>query len=233
MTRMRWHARTLGVCAVGVALCGPFESAGAQSVYGKAGFLGAGVGYAHGLSESWTVRADVTTIGTYHRDGSTNDFDYTGKLRSNQAGAYADWFPFDNGFRLTAGLHLRDTRIDADGHPTSSGTVTVGDTRVSFGPGDDARARVKLPSVAPYIGIGWGHNVLQRKAGWGFIADVGVAFGKPRVSFDVSDSLRTKLNLATGGNAQREIDKQRDEFKDDFDKLKVFPQLYVGAAYYF
>ena len=208
--------------------------ANAHEIYAKAGFLGAGVGYAYGVNESFTLRGDVTTMGSYHRDGNVSNLDYKGTLRNNQAMVYGDWFPFNNGFRLSAGLGVRDTRIKADGRPNSNGNVTIGDTTVAYGADDSVSATAELPAVAPYIGIGWGHNVgQQRKAGWGFVADAGIAFGKPKVNFSVSDSLYAKLNAATGGQAQAEIDKQQREIEDKANKLKVFPSLYIGVSYTF
>lgn len=222
-------AAALSLCA---AACGTVQ---AQSIYAKAGFLGAGIGASYGLSPAVTLRADVTTAGSLSRSGSTSDFDYRGKLRVRQAGGYVDWFPFDNGFRLSVGLQARDARLDADARPRASGTITIGGTTVGFGSEDRADARATLPTVAPYVGLGWGHNTAQRasKPGFGFIADLGVAFGKPKVDFWVSDSVRTKLDVITGGRAQDQIDRQRDEFQHDVDKLKVLPQAYVGVAYYF
>lgn len=222
-----------GLFAAGVLTMSGSALASGQ-VYGKLGFLGAGVGYAYGLNSTIGLRADVTTAGSFSHDGHASHFDYSAKLRNNVATAYVDYFPFNNGFRLSAGLGVRNTKIDAHARPNSAGEITIGDTTVSYGPGDSADARAKMPNVAPYLGLGWGHNVgQQRKKGFGFIADVGVYFGKPDVSFNVSDSLYAKLNLATGGNADAEIAKQHREIKDEADKIKAFPAVYLGVSYTF
>ncbi|MBB5213605.1 hypothetical protein [Parapusillimonas granuli] len=64
---------------------------------------------------------------------------------------------------------------------------------------------------------------------WGFVVDAGVYLGKPKTSFDVSDSVRAKL----GPDAQQAIDKQYDDIHDKAKKLRVFPSLYVGVSYSF
>lgn len=228
---MKHALQTLGLTAV---LAMTASGACAQEVYGKIGFLGAGLGYAHGISPSLTARADFTTAGSYSHDGSSSGLDYEARLRNNQATAYLDWFPFDSGFRLTAGLGVRSTRVTADARPDGAGTVTIGDTTVGYGAEDRAHAKVEMPRFAPYLGLGWGHNVgRDRKTGFGFVADVGFYVGKPDVNFSVNDSLRTKLNLASGGNAESEIRRQRTDIQDEADKLKVFPALYVGISYTF
>lgn len=148
-----------------IPLSGPLQ---AQSVYAKAGFLGAGIGYSQGISPALTLRADITTIGSYQRNGHSSDFDYRAKLHSNQASGYLDWFPFDSGFRLTAGLIARDLKATANARPNTAGEITIGDTSVTYGANDHADARIRFPSVAPYVGLGWGHNVGQRtQPGWG------------------------------------------------------------------
>ena len=49
-------------------------SAQAQEIYGKAGFMGAGIDYAHGARTPLTPRGDVTTVGAITRDSSRSDF---------------------------------------------------------------------------------------------------------------------------------------------------------------
>jgi hypothetical protein len=230
---MKVTKHMFGACVVGVALWGTLSGAQAQSIYGKAGFLGMGVGYAQGVTQSFTLRADVVTAGSFGLKASLGEFDYKARLRSTQGGAYADWFPFDSGFRFTVGVSVRDTRADIEARSNIEGTITVGDFSIPFRSEDEARAQVKLPSVAPYVGIGWGHDVKRQKPGWGLVADLGVAFGRPKVSFEVNDAVLAKLDFVTGGNGQAEVDKQREAFKDDMSRFKIFPQAYLGAAYYF
>jgi len=218
-------------------LCGVLLSpaAQAQGVYAKAGFLGAGLGYSHSLSDSFSVRTDFTTVGTIKRDRSEGRLDYSARLKANQLGAYGDWFPFGNGFRLSGGLHVRKLQVDAEGRPNQAGTITINNTVVGYGPGDVVKGRVKFPTVAPYLGIGWGHHGKQ-EAGFGFVFDLGVAFGKPKTTLEANDSLRNKLEIAAnfgGTTAAAEIEAQRRELADTADKVKFFPQLYVGVSYRF
>ncbi len=211
-----------------------FGAAQAQEVYGKLGVLGAGVGYAHGLSPSVTLRADFSTIGSIGHDGNSGDFDYEAKIRNNVGTAYVDYFPFEGNFRVTAGLGLRDTRVTAHGRPNIAGFVDIGDAvDIPLGPDDRADAEVEFPSVAPYLGLGWGHNAGRAaEPGWSFFADVGLYIGRPKTSFSVSDSVRASLTAA-GYDADAEIQKQRDEIHDEAKKFAVFPSVYVGVAYRF
>ena len=214
------------------ALC---SSASAQSIYTKAGLLGAGVGYGQAVNSNLGLRADWTTIGNHDKEGTSGDFDYNGKLKFDQTSLYADWFPFAGTFRVTGGVNLRNAHLTADARPNQLGSVTIGDTTVGFGAQDQVTAKVELPKVAPYLGIGWGHNMAVQKPGFSMFVDLGLSFGKPKVSLQVSDSVRDKLNQdpSNPNRAQQEIDKQIQTIADDSDKIKVFPQLYIGVAYKF
>jgi len=198
-----------------------------HSMYVKGGFLGAGVGYAYGVNERFTLRGDFTTMGTYKRNQEIGHFDYDLKLRNNVGTLSADYFPFDSGFRLTAGVGIRDTRL--------TGVTSTNEFRgVALSSGDTLHGKVKWPTVAPYLGLGWGHNNGQNvKAGWGFVADAGVYFGRPDYSLTASDSAMAKMNAATGGNGQALIDAELREWKDELNKLKVFPVIHVGVSYRF
>jgi len=107
---------------------------------------------------------------------------------------------------------------------------------IPYGGRDDtARARVEWPKLAPYLGIGWGHQAEQDK-GFGFIADLGVSFGSPRSELTISDPLRKKLDefaRVTGSSADDEIERQRRDLADDVETVKVFPHLFVGVSYRF
>jgi len=103
------------------------------------------------------------------------------------------------------------------------------------GDADTAHAKVKWPTVAPYLGIGWGHHA-SRGPGFGFIADIGVSFGSPKTELTISNLLRDKLEVvaaAQGSSAASEIERQRRELADDVEEVKVIPRLFVGVSYRF
>jgi len=139
-------------------------------------------------------------------------------------------FPFDSGFRLSAGVGFRDARLEG----ATNGGAGASFRGVPLSSDDYLYGKVKWPTVAPYLGIGWGHNNGQyAKAGWGFVADVGVYFGRPDISLEASASAMEKLNAHTGGNGQALIDEELGEWEDKIGKYKVFPAVYVGVSYRF
>jgi len=225
--------------------CGLFlaaHSASAQEVYGKVGVLGIGAGYSHSINQHFGVRADFSTVGTYETDGTADNLKYDAEFKANQLGLYGDYFPFGGSFRLTAGLHSRKLEASIIGRH-DGGSITIGGIDVSNGldDNDTATGKVKWDSVAPYIGIGWGHHAKEGR-GFGFIADIGVSFGSPKTSLGVSSSLYGKLddaadalNLIPGNNynVDAEIEKQRKEIDDDVAGISIFPHLFIGISYRF
>ncbi len=204
-----------------------------QAIYAKAGFPGIGLGYAYGFNKHFGLRGDITTVGSYSINETSGKLSYDGDLKYNQAGIYGDWFPQSGNFRVTAGLQFRDAKVRGNGKANSAGLIGIGDVEVMADAGDRVNAQIKFPTIAPYIGIGWGLNTAVNSPGWSFFADLGVTIGKPKVSMTVNDSLAGKLDAATGGNGQQEINKQIAELRKDANDIKIVPQLFVGVAYKF
>ncbi len=226
------------ICATALLglLCAPalsqasLEQDAQHSVYAKAGFLGAGVGYAYGLNKSFTLRGEATTIGTINRDFSAGAVDYSGKLKNDNVSIFLDWFPADNGFRLTGGLTWRNTELTGNAN-----SISVGGTSLKFGDNDTYTTKAKYRPLTPYIGIGYGLNVAQQKANtWGFIADLGVYYAsKPKTSFTISGPTYDLARQINATATDRAVNEQFGEFRDKVEKYKFIPAVYVGVSYYF
>jgi len=226
--------KRLAVCLSVVSWCLSVP-AHAVGFYTKTGFLGTGLGVFHGVTDNLSLRSDFTTMKKFARDFSSGAIDYRASLDSNQFGVYGDVFPFGTGFRLSGGVHLRKLQAQAMGRPQNNGVIVIHNTRVGFDPGDTLTGRVKFPTVAPYLGIGWGYHDTQT-SGFGFVFDLGVSFGRPSASLIVSEGLQRKLDEAAKANATTaadELESQRQKLADTTDKLKVFPQVYLGISYRF
>jgi len=230
------------LCLLPTLLCGVLMVPASQAntanhgVYAKAGFFGVGAGYAHSVFENLTVRSDFTTVGTIERNDSAGRLDYKASLKANQLGFYGDLFPFGGAFRLTGGVLVRKLQMSAEGRPNAAGSIAIHKMKVAdYGPDDWLSGQVKFPSVAPYLGIGWGHESTL-KSGLDFVFDLGVALGKPKTTLTISDSLRDKLETVAGlfgSSAAEQVEGQRRELADTVDRMKFFPQLYVGLSYHF
>jgi len=230
-------------CAALLAVQPVSASSNPHEVYAELGPLGAqGIGYAHSFNDIFGVRADVSRLGSSHHLDS-GQYRYDARLKGRQMGAYADWFPFGGKFHLTAGLTSRKLEADVDAHSKSEQEIRIGQVKVNYGGEEDwVKAHLKWPGVAPYLGLGFGHSTAQR-AGFGFVAELGVTLGAPKVQLSISNDLRKKLNEAidapgpgnpwSGTTTDEEIERQRRELADDVGKIKLFPHMYIGVAYRF
>lgn len=200
----------------------------AQEVYGGFGILGVQLGYAHAITPNVTVRGDFMTLGSKEKNQVESGTSYQAKVAFSRTAIVADWFPSaTSGFRVTGGLTSNNMGVQLTASGTGS-TVDIDGTTYTLGAADALTVKVKLPSTAPYLGIGYGHQ--KGDKGLGFHADLGAILG----GFKITE-VRTG-QLANGGAfgvTQASMDKELASVKDSVGKLKFFPQLTVGISYRF
>lgn len=204
-------------------MCLVASSAQAGEVYTAVGLPGLMIGYSTPVSERVSLRADLSSVGSQTRHRSIDAADYDVKVKADRLGLFADWFVSD-GFRATGGLTFNNARADLNGRG-NGGTISIGGTRYAAGPDDRFEGQVKYPSTMPYLGIGYGHAAGTQ--GWGLVFDLGLAFGKAKVTGSATGPLLSQS--VSQQDTQREVDKVRDKLA----RLPGIPQLSVGAAYSF
>lgn len=207
-----------------VALAASAAAAQAGDVYLGAGLPGITLGYAHPLDERFTLRADVTTLGRIDYDRSDDGVDYDGRVKVDRLAFFGDWYVHRN-FRLTAGLTVNDARARLTGRADGT-TITIGDRQYVAGPDDRLDVRVKYPTVMPYLGVGFGRPP-QAVGGWGFMVDLGLAFGKPKVTGGVSGP------LLSATVPREDVERELDDIRDDVERLRGIPQIGVSVLYRF
>ncbi|WNC94600.1 hypothetical protein RI103_36280 [Paraburkholderia sp. FT54] len=195
----------------------------AQEVYGNIGTEGLGAGVGYSFESHDNVRADFNGIGLSH-NFNAGGAHYDGKLSLYHGGLYADFFPVPGivGVRLTAGVLIGGDNLAGDA-TNMSGTYTLNGVTVPAN-GETIHAKAQFPSVRPYLGIGFGHNPLSR--GLSFFFDAGVAFGKPKLTYDVPADI-----VAAAGQANVDAEKASLQYK--VNRVKVYPIVKVGLAYRF
>lgn len=204
-------------------LCMLASGAQAGEVYTSVGLPGLTIGYSAPVAGNVSLRADLTTVGspTQHRSIGTAEYDV--KVKADRLGLFADWFVSD-GFRATGGLTFNNARADLDGR-ANGGAISIGGTTYAAGPEDRFEGKVKYPTTMPYLGIGYGHAAGTQ--GWGFVFDLGLAFGRAKVTGSATGPLLSQS--VSQQDTQREVEKVRAKLA----KLPGIPQLSIGAAYSF
>ncbi|MNR71549.1 hypothetical protein D3C71_21800 [compost metagenome] len=197
-----------------------FLTAGANAaeIYAHVGTEGLGLGVGYALDNYHGVRAEVSGF-NLGRSFKAGELEYDADLKVRHLGLYYDFHPFGNTFRLSAGAIINSDRAAVS---SPEQTVSYRGTSLLV-PAGAMKAEVKMPRVMPYLGLGVGHGPAK---GWGFAADLGVAFGKPSSSFSVSPQVQAYV-------PQSVIDEQRGEVERYVNKVKFFPVVKLGVTYAF
>lgn len=197
-----------------------------NSVYLGAGTDGIGVGYGRGINQYLGLRGEVSGFGLSHNFTGDN-LTYDAHLRLVHGAAFADFFPIPHAYvplHLTAGLLVGGDQISGDAI-AQGGTYTINGATVVATPGESVSARLKWPVVRPYLGIGFGHNPIGKK-GFSAAFDLGVAFGKPSVDFNVPSDIAAQAGSA---NVAAEEQKLQSKARD----LEYYPMVKVSLVYRF
>jgi hypothetical protein len=212
------------LCAVGLAS----QAAHAQSneVYGGFGTGGLVLGAGHSFGQYFGARAELGGFSVSHSftAGST---DYDANLRLIHGSVFADFFPAASFFpvHLSAGAIFGGDRITGNAKVNESGSISINGVPVTPTAGETIAAKLSWPAVRPYVGFGFGHNPVG-KPGFSFAADLGVAFGKPSVSFDVPANLAQQAGAANVAAAEADL-------RDKADDFRFYPLATVSVTYRF
>ncbi len=196
----------------------------AQDVYGGVGLPGLlTLGYAQPMGSNWGLRGEYAGGLDVSKDGNQDGVNVTGTLKANRVGVFADWFPFEGGFRVVGGLTVNDIKASLNG---SGGLSTINNKSVNL-TGETFSVNISYPTTTPYIGIGYGHQSSKDK-GLGFYADLGVTIGT--FSTDVSTSIIGKT-FGTNTITQADVEAQTKTMRDSIGGLSVLPSISIGLNY--
>jgi len=197
----------------------------AGEVYAGMGLPGLMLGYAQPVNESLTVRADWATLGSRNERRTEEGVTYDASLGFNRLGVFGDWF-VAGGFRFTGGITFNNLKADLVARGDGVTVFDIGGTSFVASPDDRLNVTISYPRVTPYLGVGYGH---QMSAGLGFTFDLGVSYGKARVSETHSGPNLSNTTVVT----QADIDRELAELRDGVARIRYIPQVSVGLNYRF
>jgi len=190
----------------------------------QVGSLGPGLNIGYKFNPYFDVRANVNGL-KYSRDVEVNDVKYNGDLKLLTAGLLADYYPFANGFRFTAGAYYNGNKLSGNGYSTKD--------YYGIDPNDYGyeTASVEYKKFAPYVGFGYQTN--DDDSNWIFTADVGIMYqGKAKVK-NSTTCYSAVVCSALQSQIDRENAEQRQDIQDKADKLKWYPVASIGIGYRF
>jgi len=135
---------------------------------------------------------------------NTSDAHYDAKAHLANGGAIADWYPFQGGFRLSAGVKLNGNNADLSATPASGNFVTINNHTYSVA-GSAVGGTLGFNLLAPYVGLGFGGTIFS---GLTLAFDLGVMFeGSPKVALNATGPVTASPGFA-GDLAQEQASLQ-------------------------
>ncbi len=220
---------TITILILGLLLLPSFSFAegdyGSRIAIGaKAGTLGGGLEGAVKIVDNFNTRVGFNLF-EFDYDGTESDVEYDFELKLLTFSALADWFPFSNNFRLSAGFMINENEINSSAK--SSTDYTIGDTTYTANQVGTLKGNIGFNDIAPYIGIGYG-NPFGDNGDWCLTFDLGVIYqGSPEVDL-TADGL-----LASDASFTADIKKEEDDLQDDISGFKFYPVIAIGVTYHF
>jgi hypothetical protein len=210
-------------CAV-LLMAGSARADGMAAAF-KLGTLGPGVDLTGYLLPQLNVRANVN-YASFGFTGDSGDVDYDMDMDFLTVFGLLDWHPYENNFRISAGVGLNNNKFDLKGKNLDSST-TIGDHEYSAAQIGNLNGSVTFDDFAPYFGIGFGNPVAD-DVDWTFSFDLGIMIQ------GVGD-----VDLTADGTAsddaqfQNDLQQEEDDAQDIADDFEIYPVVSFGIAYYF
>lgn len=206
--------------------CAPSAfAAGGLALGGKVGTLGPSLELTGYLRENLNLRVGGQYL-PFSYDGEESDVEYEVEARFASVLATLDWFPFENNFRISAGLLFNNNELDMEGRSTDDDTE-IGDTEYTAAEIGTLKGQATFDEYAPYIGIGFGNPVWD-DVDLTFSFDFGVVFqGSPDIK------LRADGTASGDPEFQANLREEEQDAQDVADDFKIYPVISFGICYYF
>jgi hypothetical protein len=150
-------------------------------------------------------------------DDTGEDFTYLGDLSLLSVSLLADYYPFENHFRISAGGLLNLNEGDLTLTPLK--TYTIGGSIYTPEELGTVSAKVKMNMFSPYLGIGYGNEAVGRGVSFSF--DIGAIYqGNPEVDMSAVGYLEPSAE-------------QDYIIEDNLSWFKWYPVVSIGISYSF
>lgn len=195
----------------------------------RGGTPGVGLDFDLGITPAFGLRVGFAGF-NISRTIDTSDVNYDGRLKLRTVTGLLDWYVFEGGFHLTAGVAGNDTKLDVIGEP-SQGSYTINGTTYSSSQLGSLDGQLKFGnSVSPYVGLGWG-NPAGKDGRFHFLFDVGAIYGgTPTVSLSAHCGPAAPPGSALCNEIQSNVATEEQKLVSKADILRWYPMVSLGIA---
>lgn len=205
----------------------------------KVGTAGPGIDLSVGLTRTIAVRLSLTDIDiddedetlTVGDDGAEGDLEAELGLDFGSSAVLFDWYVFNGGFHLTAGMMRHNGKMDFAG--TLVGDIVIdGQSLAANDIAGEIGGEISLAdSYQPYLGFGWGRKAGDG-AGLSLTVDVGIVLLDPSADFSATVNTGGDNTLDQAALNQRLRDLESDA-ESDLDEFEAWPIVSLGVNFRF
>jgi hypothetical protein len=217
---------TLGLAPLSARAQAPAETAGTPAGSYGAGLnvstLGIGAEGGYRFDNHFGVRVGANGF-AYSFNKTFDSTPYSVDAHLASGGGLVDYYPFETGLRLTAGVKINGNGASATSTPT--GNVKIGGSTFTPAQIGTLNAHIGYDTVAPYLGLGYAGRV---SPAFELSVDAGVMYeGRAGVSLTASSP------SANTPAVQSALASERSQIEHDANYLEFFPVLTLAATYRF
>jgi hypothetical protein len=213
----------------------PFSAVG---VGFKIGLGGIGFDVATPLMKRLNVRGGAGFL-SYTYSGTVNNEPVNANLKLNNAEIMLDLFPFNGGFRISAGTTVYNkTGLNGTLGVTGGNKITIGNTSYTSDPASPISGNLAAAfggTAVPRFTVGWG-NMVARNHRIRFETELGIeVIGTPSVAWTFSGegcvNSSGTCSSGYGPIAASDVAAQNASLQNDLNGFKVFPIFNIGLSY--
>lgn len=221
----------LGICSsLAMVSCLNADIFDGNELSAKVGTLGAGLEYSTDINSLFGVRTGFNAY-SINKNFTKSDINYDASVDLRSYSLIFDYFPFENGFKLSAGALYNGNKANVTANATNGLTYDLNNVNYTSTEIGSLKGNIDFNKIAPYLGLGY-DSAKTKKAGFSFSAEVGAMF---------QDSPKATLTAeygATVTNAQKQLinenlKAEEAQLNADLSSFKVYPVVAIGIGYKF
>lgn len=220
----RFTARAVAAALIGTGIFAAHPAAADSALGLRLSTQGLGVEYSKAFVNSFAIRGGLNFFPTLTPSPSKAGIKYDANFKPRSANLFADFYPVGGPFRISAGLVIDKTKINAVA--VSVPSLTIGGQSFTAAEYGTLNVSMRYRDVNPYVGIGIGNPYAGLK--WGFTFEAGAYLLDPRVRMS-----STGGTLSNDPMLLSELESERTQLENTVDNLPVWPVIGVTFTHRF
>jgi len=179
------------------------------------------VGVKTDINEQLNLRVEYANADEKMKDKTHEMNNYSSKIYSERVGAYLDWFPLGNPFKLVAGVSANHINQSLNIKPNQP--VLMNGKLISASANNKLNIDFSFPKYTPYFGIGLDFSK-KDSYGWSGFGELGILIGRP-------DAAVITTLIGNGGVAETDIADETKKVRKSIYKWSGVPKASLGLSY--